>query len=127
MSAAVADYTPSTVSDAKIKKKEDDFVLELTKTKDILKYLGTVKKPGQLLIGFALESNNEKDYALGKLNEKNADAIVMNSLKDAGAGFSHDTNKITIFEKNGKETSFELKTKTAVANDIVDKITELLG
>ena len=127
MSAAVADYTPSTVSDAKIKKKEDDFVLELTKTNDILKYLGSVKKTGQLLIGFALESNNEKDYALGKLKEKNADAIVMNSLKDAGAGFSHDTNKITIFEKNGKETSFVLKTKTAVANDIVDKISELLG
>lgn len=127
MSAAVADYTPNEVSTVKIKKKEHDVTLPLKKTVDILKHLGTIKKNNQLLIGFALESNNEKDYALAKLNEKNADAIVLNSLNDAGAGFSYDTNKISIFEKNGKETHYELKTKTDVARDIVEKIIELLG
>ena len=126
MSAAVADYTPNEVSTVKIKKKEHDVTLPLKKTVDILKHLGTIKKNNQLLIGFALESNNEKDYALAKLNEKNADAIVLNSLNDAGAGFSYDTNKISIFEKNGKETHYELKTKTDVARDIVEKIIELL-
>ncbi len=127
MSAAVADYTPDVVADNKIKKKDETFHLQLKKTQDILKYLGTIKKQGQILIGFALEGNNEKDYALGKLREKNADAIILNSLNDAGAGFSFDTNKITIFEKSGKETSYALKSKTAVADDIVDKITELVG
>jgi phosphopantothenoylcysteine decarboxylase/phosphopantothenate--cysteine ligase len=125
MSAAVADYTPINVSDSKIKKKEEEFVIQLKKTTDILKHLGSIKKKGQILIGFALESNNEKNYALKKLKEKNADAIVLNSLNDVGAGFSHDTNKITIFEKSGKETNYTLKTKKEVANDIVDKIIEL--
>ena len=130
MSAAVADYTPVTVSETKIKKTlegGDELIIQLKKTKDILKHLGTLKKKGQVLIGFALESNNEKNYALKKLKEKNADAIVLNSLNDSGAGFSHDTNKITIFEKGGKETKYELKTKREVAGDIVDKIIELLS
>jgi phosphopantothenoylcysteine decarboxylase / phosphopantothenate---cysteine ligase len=125
MSAAVADYTPMQVSDSKIKKKEDKFFIELTKTKDILKHLGSIKTKNQLLIGFALENVNEREYALKKLEVKNADAIVMNSLNDAGAGFANDTNKITIFDKNGNEQSYDLKSKHDVAVDIVNKIIEL--
>jgi len=122
MAAAVADYTPVDVSDAKIKKQASEFELKLKKTTDILKSLGAIKKNNQTLIGFALENRDEKQYALKKLHEKNADAIVMNSLNDAGAGFAGDTNKITIFEKDGTETSYDLKSKTAVAKDIVEKI-----
>lgn len=122
MSAAVADYTPVVKSKEKIKKKESTLTLELTKTKDILKSLGEKKRKGQILVGFALETNNEKEYALDKLNKKNADMIVLNSLNDKGAGFAHDTNKITIFQKKGKEISFDLKPKTEVAKDIVDTI-----
>jgi phosphopantothenoylcysteine decarboxylase/phosphopantothenate--cysteine ligase len=122
MSAAVADYSPVTKASEKIKKKENTFTIELTKTKDILENLGQRKKAGQVLVGFALETKNEKEYALDKLKKKNADWIVMNSLKDEGAGFGHDTNKITIFGKNGEEISFETKTKTEVAKDIVDTI-----
>ena len=122
MSAAVADYTPVTKASEKIKKKENTFTIELTKTKDILENLGQRKKAGQVLVGFALETKNEKEYALDKLKRKNADWIVMNSLKDEGAGFGYDTNKITIFGKNGEEIGFETKTKTEVAKDIVDTI-----
>ena len=122
MSAAVADYTPVTVVGKKIKKQENNFSLELKRTKDILKQLGSIKKKGQFLVGFALETNNEKQYALKKLSEKNADLIVLNSLNDAGAGFGHDTNKITIFDKNQQEYHFEVKSKEAVAADIVDII-----
>ncbi len=125
MSAAVADYTPITVSDSKIKKNDGEFTIQLKKTTDILKQLGTIKTSSQVLIGFALENNNEKTYALKKLQEKNADAIVLNSLNDEGAGFAHDTNKITIFEKNGTETNYELKNKKEVAKDIVEKIIKL--
>jgi phosphopantothenoylcysteine decarboxylase/phosphopantothenate--cysteine ligase len=124
MSAAVADYTPLTVSESKIKKKDEEFTIQLTKTKDILKHLGSIKKEKQLLVGFALENKDEKTYALKKLKEKNADAIILNSLNDEGAGFAHDTNKITIFEKNGTETPFPLKTKQQLAIDIVEKIIE---
>ena len=125
MSAAVADYTPANKSAIKIKKKEDHFQIELAKTKDILKSLGEIKKSGQVLVGFALETDNEKKNALSKLKEKNADLIVLNSLNDAGAGFEHDTNKITIFEKSGSEYKFEMKTKQEVAKDIVDTIIKL--
>lgn len=125
MSAAVADYTPITVSDSKIKKNDGEFTIQLKKTTDILKQLGTIKTSSQVLIGFALENNNEKTYALKKLQEKNADAIVLNSLNDEGAGFAHDTNKIAIFEKNGTETNYELKNKKEVAKDIVEKIIKL--
>lgn len=122
MSAAVADYTPVTRADQKIKKKEEHFSIELTKTKDILKSLGEKKKAGQVLVGFALETNNEAAHALEKLNKKNADMIVLNSLNDAGAGFGHDTNKITIFRKGGEEIKFDTKQKEEVAKDIVDTI-----
>lgn len=125
MSAAVADYKPVSVADEKIKKEEAKFIIELEKTKDILKHLGTIKKDNQKLVGFALETNNEKPNALKKLNEKNADMIVLNSLQDEGAGFGYDTNKITIFEKNGNEYQFGIKTKAEVAKDIVDRIVKL--
>ena len=125
MSAAVADYTPVTVAEEKIKKSEGAFSIELTKTKDILKSLGEKKQKGQVLVGFALETTNEKQYAQDKMVKKNADMIVLNSLNDAGAGFGHDTNKITIFTKAGEEIAFKAKTKAAVAKDIVDTIIRL--
>jgi phosphopantothenoylcysteine decarboxylase/phosphopantothenate--cysteine ligase len=126
MSAAVADYTPLNTAKEKIKKTENDFSVQLTKTKDILKHLGEQKRNDQLLVGFALETNNEKENALKKLQFKNADMIVLNSLNDAGAGFGHDTNKITIFDKTGKEHPFETKSKKDVAVDIVNTIIQLL-
>ncbi|CAN5421380.1 bifunctional phosphopantothenoylcysteine decarboxylase/phosphopantothenate--cysteine ligase CoaBC [soil metagenome] len=123
MSAAVADYTPAVTAPEKMKKGNDDSItIKLTKTKDILKYLGQVKTNKQLLIGFALETNNEEKYALKKLAEKNADMIVLNSLNDKGAGFGFDTNKVTIFTKKGNIYPFETKSKAAVAKDIVNTI-----
>ena len=126
MSAAVADYTPMHYEDQKIKKNGTSLQVELVKTKDILKSLGEKKRKGQILVGFALETRNEKEYALGKLNNKNADLIVMNSLNDEGAGFGHNTNKITIFEKNDVEIPYERKSKQQVAKDIVDRIVNML-
>jgi phosphopantothenoylcysteine decarboxylase/phosphopantothenate--cysteine ligase len=126
MSAAVADYTPVARASEKIKKNDERFSIELTKTKDILKSLGEKKHNGQLLVGFALETNNERENALQKLQKKNADLIVLNSLNDEGAGFGHDTNKITIFEKNGNELVYERKPKQQVARDIVDRIVKML-
>jgi phosphopantothenoylcysteine decarboxylase/phosphopantothenate--cysteine ligase len=125
MAAAVADYTPVHKATEKIKKKEERLVIELAKTKDILKSLGQKKKEGQVLVGFALETNNEEQYAMDKLKSKNADMIVLNSLNDAGAGFGHDTNKITIFEKGGATFGFDTKSKSLVAKDIVDTIIRL--
>ena len=122
MSAAVADYTPVNKAAQKIKKTENNLTLELTKTKDILKSLGSIKTKNQVLVGFALETINEKAYAQKKLVEKNADLIVLNSLNDSGAGFGHDTNKVTIFKKSGEEVQFETKSKDEVAKDIVDVI-----
>jgi phosphopantothenoylcysteine decarboxylase / phosphopantothenate---cysteine ligase len=122
MCAAVADYTPVNVAKEKIKKTENDFSVTLTKTKDILKILGGLKTKDQILIGFALETNNEKENALKKLQSKNADMIVLNSLQDAGAGFGTDTNKITIFDKKGKSFPFDIKSKKEVAIDIVNTI-----
>lgn len=126
MSAAVADYTPVETAPEKIKKTSGTLVIELTKTKDILKSLGQLKKNGQLLVGFALETANERQYALDKLTSKNADLIVLNSLKDEGAGFGYDTNKVTIFEKGGNEIVYDRKPKQQVAKDIVDRIVNLL-
>jgi phosphopantothenoylcysteine decarboxylase/phosphopantothenate--cysteine ligase len=125
MSAAVADYAPATKAGEKIKKKDSNIVVELTRTTDILKSLGEKKKKDQVLVGFALETNNEKNNALEKLNSKHADLIVLNSMNDAGAGFGHDTNKITIFSKDGQEFNFDIKSKSAVAKDIVDTIIRL--
>ena len=122
MSAAVADYTPVTVALEKVKKKEDSWGLNLSKTKDILFSLGQIKQKHQFIAGFALETNNEKENALGKLRNKNADCIVLNSLNDTSAGFGFDTNKITILHTSGEEISFELKSKKEVAKDIVSFI-----
>jgi len=122
MSAAVADFTPAKKADQKIKKTEDGLTLELTKTKDILQSLGAIKTEKQVLVGFALETANEREYALKKMVSKNADMIILNSLNDAGAGFGHDTNKITIFRKDGTELQFETKSKNEVAKDIVGTI-----
>jgi phosphopantothenoylcysteine decarboxylase/phosphopantothenate--cysteine ligase len=125
MAAAVADYTPIKVAATKIKKSDDEVIIELRKTKDILKSLGENKSSKQILVGFALETNNEREYALEKLKNKNADMIVMNSLNDEGAGFGTDTNKITIFDKSGKEFNYELMPKKEVAKNIVDTIIQL--
>lgn len=122
MCAAVADYTPTNISIEKIKKKEDTFTIELKKTEDILKKLGSIKKDEQVLVGFALETNDEFANARKKLIDKNADFIVLNSLNDVGAGFGHNSNKITIFDKHANHFSFEMKSKEAVAKDIIDTI-----
>ena len=122
MAAAVADYSPKKVSAKKIKKESDEFSLELTKTKDILFEAGKLKTPKQILVGFALETNNEKENALKKLTQKNADFIVLNSTNDEGAGFGLDTNQITIFDKKNKEYNFPAKPKNEVAEDIVNTI-----
>lgn len=126
LAAAVADYRPKSVSDIKIKKKAGDLKVELERTKDIAAELGKVKKKKQFTIGFALETNNEKANAKGKIERKNFDFIVLNSLNDKGAGFGHDTNKVTFIFKNGEEKGFGLKPKTEVAEDIVKEIVKLL-
>ncbi len=125
LSAAVADYTITDPSSSKIKKQENELVLSLEKTKDILKELGTQKKSTQFLVGFALETDNETENALKKLTAKNADMIVLNSLKDAGAGFGSATNKITIFDKMGNQTAFDVKSKKLVAADIINYVVKL--
>jgi phosphopantothenoylcysteine decarboxylase / phosphopantothenate---cysteine ligase len=126
LSAAVADYRPVEQAKEKIKKSSDTLVLELTRTADILKTLGGLKRQGQVLAGFALESRDERAYALDKLKTKNADLIILNSVNDEGAGFGVDTNKITIFGKGGQELSYERKPKQQVAKDIVDQVVKLL-
>lgn len=126
MSAAVADYTPVNIAQQKIKKQDSGLNIDLKKTTDILKTLGELKRADQLLIGFALETNDEEQNAIDKLKKKNLDFIVLNSLNDEGAGFKGDTNKITIIDSNMQKTSFDLKTKDEVAKDICLKITELV-
>lgn len=125
LSAAVADYRPVQMADQKIKKQGDTLELQLTKNADILAALGRAKREDQVLVGFALETNNEKENAAGKLNAKNADMIVLNSLKDEGAGFGHDTNKITMLMRDGDELSLPLQSKQDVASAIVKQILKL--
>lgn len=122
LAAAVADYKPLHVADQKIKKKDSNVVLELTKTHDIAASLATQKHNGQIVVGFALETENETNNAIKKLESKKFDLIVLNSLKDSGAGFGHDTNKVTIINKKLETTSFQLKDKQEVARDIVAAI-----
>ena len=119
--AAVADYKPKNVALHKIKKEANEFSIELEKTKDILASLGEIKK-NQFLIGFALETENEIDNAKSKIQKKNLDLIVLNSLQDEGAGFGKPTNKITFIDKNFKVEPLELKSKEAVADDILNKV-----
>ena len=125
LSAAVADYKPANVANQKIKKKDTSLQIELAPTKDILASLGAIKNK-QLLVGFALETNNEEENAKGKIERKNLDLIVLNSLRDKGAGFATDTNKITIIDKDFKLQKFETKSKAAVAQDILTVITQKL-
>ncbi len=127
MSAAVADFTPVAPEKVKTKRGDENWRLEMKPTKDIAAKLGLLKKSGQLLAGFALETNNELENARKKLAKKNFDFIVLNSLNDKGAGFQTDTNKITILDKYNNLQSFELKSKAEVAADIVDKIVSLTG
>lgn len=126
LAAAVADYRPATVADKKIKKKAGDMSILLERTQDIAAYLGQHKTEKQLTIGFALETNNEKTNAIGKIHKKNFDFIVLNSLRDAGAGFRHDTNKVTIIHRDETAREFPLKSKTAVAVDIVDELAKII-
>jgi len=116
--AAVADYTPKKYSSKKIKKEAEIHSIELSKTKDILAEMGVLKQ-NQFLVGFALETHNELEFASQKLENKNLDMIVLNSLNDEGAGFQVDTNKVTVLTKSNKKIKFELKSKKEVANDLV--------
>ena len=125
MAAAVADYSPMHLATEKIKKSTDHLQIALSKTIDILQYIGEQKKANQLTIGFALETTNELVNAQNKLKSKNADLIILNSLKDEGAGFNGDSNKITMIDKSGQIEAFELKSKNKVAQDILQKITQL--
>jgi len=122
MCAAVADFTPEKYSETKVKRGKDDLLIQLKPTVDIAGKLGQMKSANQLLVGFALETNDEMQNAFSKLSKKNLDFIVLNSMNDAGAGFGVDTNKITIIDRNNIPTFFELKSKAEVAADIVDRI-----
>jgi len=124
-SAAVADYKPKHRADIKLKKQDQDLSIELSPTVDILARLGEMKKAHQITIGFALETNNELEHAKSKIQRKNLDLIVLNSLQDTGAGFGHSTNKVTFIDKHNKIANFELKSKRDVALDLSKKILEL--
>ncbi|WP_276802072.1 bifunctional phosphopantothenoylcysteine decarboxylase/phosphopantothenate--cysteine ligase CoaBC [Odoribacter laneus] len=124
--AAVADFTPKEKSDTKIKRGKTDLNLELQPTQDIAAELGRRKKAGQLLIGFALETDDEACNAVLKLRKKNLDLIVLNSLRDKGAGFGGDTNKVTVIDRKEQQFAYDLKSKQEVATDIVDRIVDLL-
>lgn len=125
LAAAVADYRPQEQAKEKIKKKDEKLTLELTKTADILASLGKIKQPWQTLVGFALETTNELEHAQEKLSKKNADMIVLNSLRDEGAGFGHDTNKITLVTHNGAPVTLPLQSKADAAAAIVNQIIEI--
>ncbi|MDE6450909.1 MAG: phosphopantothenoylcysteine decarboxylase, partial [Odoribacter sp.] len=123
--AAVADFTPSQRADVKLKRGNEQLVLELQPTPDIAAALGRQKKNGQLLIGFALETNDEACNAIQKLHKKNLDLIVLNSLRDANAGFGYDTNKVTMIDREERQYHYELKTKRAVARDIAERVIKM--
>ncbi|MBO6250630.1 MAG: bifunctional phosphopantothenoylcysteine decarboxylase/phosphopantothenate--cysteine ligase CoaBC [Muribaculaceae bacterium] len=125
--AAVADYKVAVMSEKKIKREKDEPpVLQLVKNPDIARMVGEQKRPGQVTVGFALETDNEEVNALGKMERKNLDMIVLNSLRDKGAGFQTDTNRVTIYHRNGDVIAGECKAKTEVAADIVDEIVKML-
>lgn len=124
-SAAVSDYRPKSTAEQKIKKSEDVMNIEMVKNPDVLKTIGQLKKYDQFLVGFALETNNALAFGAEKLKKKNLDFIVVNSLEDEGAGFGHDTNKVTLLDKNNNSTKFELSTKHVVANHILDYLMNL--
>lgn len=128
MTAAVADYTVANPATTKIKREGHDIPdIEFVKNPDIAATLGKMKQPGQLLVGFALETDNEQSNALNKMERKNLDMVVMNSLRTPGAGFATDTNEITIFTRDGKSIPYQLKSKQEVANDILDAVIDSIG
>lgn len=127
LAAAVADFTPEIVADSKIKRGKDDFIIRLKPTRDIAAELGKTKTEKQLVVGFALETDNELENAISKMKRKNLDMIVLNSLKEEGAGFGFDTNKITIIDKNNIIDKFELKSKEETARDIIDKVVSMMS
>jgi phosphopantothenoylcysteine decarboxylase/phosphopantothenate--cysteine ligase len=126
LSAAVADFTPADVKESKIKKDKNEFFLKLKPTADIAATLGKMKKPGQIIAGFALETDDGIENAKKKLVSKNLDLIVLNSLRDNGAGFGYDTNKITLIDRNNIIDKFELKSKEEAAKDILNKIVSMI-
>jgi phosphopantothenoylcysteine decarboxylase/phosphopantothenate--cysteine ligase len=126
LAAAVADFAPDKVTGNKIKRNNKELILKLKPTKDIAAALGKMKRKNQLLVGFALETDNELENAFSKLKRKNLDLIVLNSLKTKGAGFGYDTNRITIIDRNNNIDKFELKSKKEAARDIIDKIVSML-
>jgi phosphopantothenoylcysteine decarboxylase/phosphopantothenate--cysteine ligase len=125
LAAAVADFTPETTSATKVKRGGADLVIRLRPTEDIAAYLGSIKKEGQYLAGFALETDDEIANARGKMQRKNLDMIILNSLRDEGAGFGHDTNRITIIDRTDNIDKFDLKSKDEVASDILKRIISL--
>ena len=124
--AAVADFTPAAPSGSKIKKNGESMMLELVPTRDIAAAIGERRRPGEVVVGFALETDNAHDNAQDKLRRKNMDMIVLNSMRDPGAGFGVDTNRVTLFFRDGGSEELPLESKTAVASDIVDRIEKLL-
>jgi phosphopantothenoylcysteine decarboxylase / phosphopantothenate---cysteine ligase len=127
LTAAVADFTPADVKKQKIKKNDSELIIRLKPTTDIASALGRNKKTTQVLVGFALETDNELDNAREKLNRKNLDLIVLNSLNENGAGFGYDTNRITLIDRYNNIDKFELKSKEDAAKDILDKIVSILN
>jgi phosphopantothenoylcysteine decarboxylase/phosphopantothenate--cysteine ligase len=125
--AAVADFTPERVEEKKVKRGQEDLVIRLKPTRDIAATLGAGKRADQLFIGFALETHDALEHAKGKLERKNLDLIVLNSLEDAGAGFGTETNRVTMIDCKGRTETFKLKNKREVARDIVEKTINLLN
>jgi phosphopantothenoylcysteine decarboxylase/phosphopantothenate--cysteine ligase len=126
MSAAVSDYKPVARAETKLKKSDSSLEIKLQPTRDILAEIGKLKNPGQIIAGFALETDKEEENARKKLKSKNLDLIILNSLRDAGAGFKNPTNKISIFFKDGRVLHFPLKPKREVAQDIIDAIISII-
>ena len=127
LAAAVSDFTPDSVADKKIKRGDNELIIKLKPTIDIAAELGKKKKVNQILAGFALETDNELENAISKMKRKNLDIIVLNSLKEKGAGFGFDTNRITIIDRNNNIDKFELKSKEEAARDILDKIVSMIA
>ena len=123
--AAVSDFTPVSTSGKKIKRGDDEWSIRLKSTKDIAAEMGRRKTKGQLLIGFALETDNELEHARKKLEKKNLDLIVLNSMQDKGAGFGSDTNRVTMIDRQGSTEEFELKSKAQVAIDLVQRVIKM--
>ena len=124
--AAVADFTVAQVGQQKIKREKSNYNLELTPTNDIAAWVGENRSKGTIAVGFALETNDEQQNAQGKLKKKKLDMIVLNSMRDAGAGFGHDTNKVTMFFNDKEPVATDLKSKEEIASDIVDNIQSLM-